>query len=231
VKNGLRPDESVDILEEVGIVPLKIEDSVKKFDDAYGRRFFATHALSFGLPPLICDIKYNFLLYGIAHPNVKLSADVLRAFNINNALIYSSTYDDIHFIDEMGIFGTTRLIGISNGCVGKLRYLEPTELLGLPRYSPKDIQQRKTPHKNVSIVLAILAGKTKKETEAIENIICINVSNILFASGKARELNEGYKMAKSIIRTGVGFETLKKLVAATGGNPNTPETVLKEALQ
>jgi len=227
VNTCLEPKEAADVLSQVGLVPLKIENAVKKFDDAYGGRFFAPHALSFGLPPLLCSIRYDFLLYGLAHPNIQLSAEVLRHFGVENALIYSSTNDGVHYLDEMGVFGSTGIIGIRNGRLGRFRYVEPAVLLNLPRYTPKDIKQRKTPVENISIILSILAGKTGKCLDAIENIICINAANILYAAGNAKDLKDGFELSKKAIRSGIGFEKMRELVQASGGDDQITEKILK----
>jgi len=216
----------VDILKEVGIYPLPMENTIQKFDYAYHGRFFAPHVLSFGLPPLLSKIKYDILLYGLAHPNIKLSAQVLSSFGVSNALIYSSTNDDVHFIDEMGIFGITRLVGIREGKLGQLRYIEPTEILHLPRYTISDIGELNTRKENVGLMLAVLNGKAGKET-ALENIVAINATNILLAAGMVRTLEEGVLLVKSALGYGMAFEKLEELVRKTGGKQRNMRTYIK----
>lgn len=215
-KKNISLDESISILRKCGFAFFGIEDIIPKFDNIYGGNFYAPHVLSFGLAALVCPIKTDVTLYGLAHPNVELALDVLKDFGLTNAMIVSSTDDDIHFIDEMGIFGTTRLIGTTDGINnGSLLKFNPLDELNLPKYTSNDIKQGKNKEENVGYILKALNGKG---TQAHEDIICINCSNILYLSGIAENLSEGFEMSKKAIKTGQGLKKLEEYVLLTGGN-------------
>lgn len=219
-------DESIDILNDCGFAFFCIEDIIPKFDKIYGGNFFAPHVLSFGLAALICPVKTDSLLYGLAHPNVELSLDVLKKFGNQNVLVVSSTDDGIHFIDEMGVYGETKIIGTKDGINnGNLLIFNPIKELGLPKYTSRDIAQGKTKEENIKYILSVLAGNG---LEAHEDIVCINCANILYLSRMVTNYKEGYVKAKEAIKTGQGLDMLIKYIKHTGGNTNKIYKLLGE---
>lgn len=223
-KKNISLDESISILKKCGFAFFEIEDIIPKFDKIYGGNFYAPHVLSFGLAALVCPIKTDVTLYGVAHPNVELALDVLKKFGLTNAMVVSSTDDDIHFIDEMGIFGTTRLIGTTDGINnGQLLTFNPLKELGLPKYTSKDIKQGDNRIENVRHILKALKGEG---APAHEDIICINCSNILYLSGLVKDLKEGFKLSKTAIKTGQGLKKIEEFVLLTGGNLNNLRKIL-----
>lgn len=223
-KNSI--EKQIEILKKCGFAFFEIENTIPKFDSIYGGNFYAPHAMSFGLAALLCPVKTDVTLYGLAHPNVKLSLEVLKDFGLKNVLVVSSTDDDIHFLDEMGVFGTTRLIGTTNGVnSGKLLTFNPLEELNLPKYTSKDIKQGKNKIENIRFILKALKGEG---VQAHEDIICINCSNILYLSGLVSDLKEGFYLSKKAIKTGQGFKKLEEYVLLTGGSLKQIEKILGE---
>lgn len=216
VNKNLSLQESVNILKKCGFAFFSIEDLIPKFDKIYGGNFYVPHVLSFGLAALVCPVKTDVVLYGLAHPNVELSLEVLKDFDVENAMVISSTDDDIHYIDEMGIFGTTRLIGTIDGKNnGDLLTFNPLKELNLPNYSSKDIIQGKDKVENVKFILNVLNGTGIK---AHEDIICINCANILYLSGIVKNLKDGYQKSKEAIKKGIGLKKLREYIKLTGGD-------------
>lgn len=217
--------ESMEILKKCGFSFFKIENVIPKFDSVYGGNFYVPHALSFGLAALVCPISTDVTLYGLAHPNVELSLNVLKRFNVGNAMVVSSTDDNIHFIDEMGVFGKTRLIGTKDGISnGELVIFNPLEELKLPKYTSNDIKQGQNQEENIKYILDALAGHGKM---AHEDIICINCANILYLSNLASNLVEGYHLSKTAIKTGKALEKLSEYIELTGSKTNNIKKILK----
>src|SRR5437588_1041228 len=100
-------DDGIHMLEETGFGYFNTEAQAPNFFGCYKGLFHAPHALMFGSSPMFSPIRGDAVLYGIAHPDVGLSARVLSELGFREARIYSSTADGIHHIDEIGIFGTT----------------------------------------------------------------------------------------------------------------------------
>jgi len=161
-----------------------IENLLPKFNSIYSKKFYAPHALSFGLAALASPIKYDNLLYGLAHPNVELSVQVLKKFGIRNVMVVSTTHDGIHYLDEMGVYGITKIKGIRNGKIGYTKVFDPLAELNLPKYTPSDICEGKNKKENIKLVLDVLRGKGEK---AREDVICINAGTILYLAKKSKQ--------------------------------------------
>jgi len=192
-----------------------IENLIPRFDKIYGGKLYIPHVLSFGLAALVTPIRPDITLYGLAHPDVELSLKVLREFGIENAMVVSCTHDNIHFLDEMGMYGTTRLIGMRQGMIGKLLYFRPTEELGLPKYGPLDIAQGNTIEANIKYVVSTLGGCGEIPRE---DIVCINAANLLYLAGTAEDLKDGYLKAKEAVRKGWPLQKLEEFIEVSGGD-------------
>ena len=192
-----------------------IESLLPKFDSIYAKKFYAPHALSFGLAALASPIKYDNFLYGLAHPNIDLSMGVLKKFEIENVMVVSTTHDGIHYLDEMGVYGITKIKGIRDGKIGHTRDFNPITELNLPKYQPKDICEGKNNKENIKLVIDTLRGKGEK---AREDIICINAGTILYLAKKAKDLKEGYIISKRVIKEGLPFKKLLEVIKESGGD-------------
>jgi len=217
-------NEMIDVLIKTGFGFFVIENLIPNFDKVYGGKFYIPHILSFGLPALVNPIRLDNILYGLAHPNVTLSARVLERFGLERFMVVSSTDDDIHYLDEMGIYGTTRIIGKYKGRIGKLKYFQPTEILKLPHYTSKDISHGRNVEENVGYVVDVLKGKGERPRE---NIICINAGTLLYLAEMAEDLTEGYHMAKRVIRRGIVLPKLREIIDASGGNQEILDVYVK----
>jgi len=192
-----------------------IESLLPKFDSIYAKKFYAPHALSFGLAALASPIKYDSFLYGLAHPNIDLSINVLKKFGISNVMVASTTNDKIHYIDEMGVYGTTKIKGIQNGKIGYTKTFNPLIELKLPKYKPEDICEGKNKKENIKLAIDVLRGKGEK---AREDIICINAGTILYLAKKAGNLKEGYILSKKAVKEGLPFKKLLEVIRESNGD-------------
>ncbi len=209
-------DKKIEILKKHNIAFFSIEDTTPKFAKLYGGVFYAPHAMSFALAGLSFPVQIDSLAYGLAHPNVKLSAEVLKKFGIKNALIYSSTYDGIHYLDELTPIGHINLVRINNGFVEKTISEEIKEALGLvDKFDISNIKEEKDKEKNIAVALNILQGNG---TEDQINAICINAAIFILLSGKAKTLKEGYLKAKRVINTKKVWNNFIKIVESYGGS-------------
>jgi len=192
-----------------------IESLLPNFDSIYAKKFYAPHALSFGLAALASPIKYGNFLYGLAHPNVDLSVKVLKSFGIDNVMVVSTTHDGIHFLDEMGVYGVTKIKGIRKGKIGYTKTFNPLTELKLPKYKPQDICEGKNKKENIKLAIDVLRGKGEK---AREDVICINAGTILYLAKKAKNLKEGYIISKRVIKKGSPFKKLLEVIKETNGD-------------
>lgn len=193
-------ERKIEILKKYHISFFSIEDTTPKFAEVYGGIFYAPHAMSFALAGLSFPIEIDSLAYGLSHPNVKLSAEVLKKFNIKNALVYSSTYDGIHYLDELLPIGCVNLIRIKDSNVEKSISSDIQEALCLESgFNISSIKEREDKKNNVLSSLKILKGDgDKSQIDAI----CINASIFLLLAGKVNSMEEGYNLAKKVLKTG-----------------------------
>ena len=210
--------EQEKILRKTGVMFFSIESTTPKFAKLYEGVFYAPHAMSYALAALSFPIEVDNMVYGLSHPNVKLSIDVLKAFNFNNAFVYSSTEDGIHYLDELGLSGYANVIGIQNGIVGKQVMSSIKDEFNLDRgYSNIDIREGTNVKDNIKKAILALQGKGSK---AIIDAICINASLLLCLSKQADSLLDGYNIAYNSIITGKCFKHFLNILELYGGDIN-----------
>lgn len=220
----LSTKEMEEVIKKTKFGAFCIENLIPKFDEVYGGKFYVPHALSFALAALVSPVQFDNLIYGLAHPNVETSIEVLKRFGIRDAMVASTTHDNIHYLDEMGVYGTTKLVGMKKGTIGKVIYFRPTEELGLPRYTPGQIAQADSLEQNIKYCVDVLKGNGEQPRE---DIICINAGTVLYLAERAEDLKEGYHKAKEAVKTGQPLEKLVEVVEASGGDKMMIEGYLR----
>lgn len=207
--------EMTAILKETGLGFFKIESQIPRFNSLYGGKFYAPHVLSLGLAGMVLPFKSDSMLYGLAHPDVELSAKVFQRFGYKNVMVVTTSDDGVHFLDEFGIFGTTSIIGIRDGNLGKLVNIRTSDILKFPNYTRDLIKPGFNKVDNVRLALQVLSGKGEPAREAI---VCVNAATLLYLAGKVEDLKEGYIYAKQAIKKGYPIEKLKDFIKATFGD-------------
>ena len=193
-----------------------IEDTTPNFAKVYGGVFYAPHAMSFALAGLSFPVEIDSLAYGISHPNVKLSAEVLKKYNMNNALIYSSTFDGLHYLDELLPTGYVNFSRIKDGIVEKNISADIQDAFELTSiFNVSNIKESEEKESNIVKSLNIIKGNG---TEDQVNTICINAALFLLLAKKAESLEEGYRMAKGIVSTDKVWNLFLNVVEAYGGD-------------
>lgn len=219
----LEPEQMLSILKVSGLGFFKIEKIIPNFNAVYGGMFLAPNILSLGFAGLVLPFRADFMLFGLSHPNVLLSSNLLNSFGYNNNLVYTSTHDGIHFIDEITPFGNTNIVGYRNGIIGRLADVRMADMLGLPCYDKNDIAPGNSPIENAKIVINILLGKG---IQSQEDIVCINAGTILYMSGIATDIQDGFAQSKRIINSGAALSKLIEFVKTTSGNTGIINTLL-----
>jgi anthranilate phosphoribosyltransferase len=199
---------SVNMLKATGLGIFSIENMVPGFDNVYGQRMFGPTPLSFALPALLCPVEPDCLLYGLSHPDVALSLEVFERLGYDNVMVVTSTDDDVHFIDELGMFKRNYVGGRRNGFTGNIKQFDPLSELGLPRYRVADIAAAATMQANVDLGVQVLEGKVEG---APRDIVAINAATILYLAGKVEERREGFYRALGAINSGAARYKLASL--------------------
>lgn len=211
---GVNTDVNIEntkkLLNKTGFGIFPIEKLIPKFDYVYGDVFYAPNILSFGLAALICPIKPDIVLYGLANDGIEICGPILNNFGIEKYRIVSSKENN-KFIDELNVFGTSSIINNNE----KRKKYNFQKILNLPTYSDKDIKQFENKKQNIKQALDVLSGNSNN---AYEDIIALNSGNILQLSGITKTIEEGYYISKEKIRTGDCIQTLEKIIIESGGD-------------
>lgn len=208
----------VEILKEKKISFFSIEDATPKFAEAYGGIFYAPHAMSFALSGVSLPVQTDTLVYGLSHPNVRLSLEVYKEYGFRNVLVYSSSEDGVHFLDELSISGRVNIIAMRNYKVGQI--ISASIIDEFPSFSDislKELAEKENPVDNVKCSLRVLSGTGLKSHAAA---ICLNAAPIILMAGKVNSLKEGYLLAKRNLENGDVFKLFLEVVELYGGDRN-----------
>ncbi|MBR7827800.1 hypothetical protein KDK95_15885 [Actinospica sp. MGRD01-02] len=206
---------TLDVMASCNLGVFEIEQMIPRFDAAYGGLFFAPHVLSLGFPALLLPIKTDNLLYGIAHPDVDLSVEVLRRYHAGDMLVVSSTPDNIRWIDEVGIIGETSVVGVRGGQRGQTRRLAMAEILGVGPYRTAEIAAHGTATDQARTVVDILAGRS---TRALADMVAVNAATLIFLGSTTLTVPAAFEIACEALTSGAALNTLTQLVQRSGGD-------------
>jgi anthranilate phosphoribosyltransferase len=207
-------DRTLEVMAACNLGVFEIEQMVPRFDAAYGGLFFAPHVLSLAFPALLLPIKVDNLLYGIAHPDVTLSLEVLRRYHRGDMLVVSSTPDNVRWIDEVGIVGETCIVGVRGGVRGHLRRLAMGDVLGVGPYRLTDLAPGRTPAEQARIVVDILTGSAPR---ALIDMVAVNAATLIYLGTTQSTVPEAFALAREVLASGAALATLRDLARLSGG--------------
>lgn len=220
--NTLSFQEMTEVLLSTKFGLFSIENIIPKFDDVYGGRAFVPTPLSFGLPaisnPMVCDS----LLYGLSHPNIELSLEVLKDLGYNEAFVVSSSHDNIHYVDELSSLKSNLIGRIENGKIHSVEKLDVSKIFNSKFGTPSDIESGESLIENVQIAVFVLSGKDNGHRT---HTVALNAGIILLLASKVNNIVDGYNYAIDIIRSGKALEKLENFIEATGGSKNALKTL------
>lgn len=210
----------------VGFYP--VEHVLPRFASVYSGHYYAPHALSFALAAMTCHYKTDYLLYGLSHPNLTLSLDLFRRYDYPHALVVSSTFDGIHYIDEMLDQSGVGVQGYRN-----LEELNPrrssinlSDELGLI-YSESVRDAISQDNDKESNVIKGLSGLYAGST--LSSQIAINAALILFTAEMDGSFKNLFEVCLKIIESGEPIKKLRNLVKTSGGDEQLLDQYLIKA--
>jgi anthranilate phosphoribosyltransferase len=165
------------------------------------------------LGPLTSPANAEIQLLGVFDPEyVDIIAQVLKNLGVKRAMVVHG-YDENNepAMDEISTIGKTRMALLENGQI-TVEEIYPEDF-GVKRCDPKHIKSPETIEGNLEVVKAVLTGKNgSSEMDARLKLCLVNTAAILFIAGKARNLEDGVKIARNSIESGRAMEKLLKLV-------------------
>lgn len=206
-------DKSTSLLYETGFGFYSIENMIPKFDRVYGGKFFAPHALSYALPAALIPVGVDSLLYGYAGPKVLTSAMALAEVGFPSALVCASSKDNLHYIDEISTEGMTYLAGVRSGKPGDVINFSAKKRFNIKKQTRPSIDSTDTLDGQSDIFESVIAGGLPNS--AAENTICANAATMLYLANKCQTPEEGYAIAKKMIREKKAGRKLTEIVEAS----------------
>jgi anthranilate phosphoribosyltransferase len=213
---------SADVLEALGFdleqPPERIERSIDEL--GFGFLFAPSHhpAMRHAAPvrqELAARTVFNVLgpltnpagaraqVVGVYAPElVPTIADVLARLGARHAFVVHGAGG----IDELSPAGPNLVCEVKDGRVRR-REIDPGDF-GVPRCRPEDLRGG-SPDDNAAVVRAVFDGAGGPKREAV----LLNAAGAIAASGGARDLADGYRLASLAVDTGAAGERLEQLIA------------------
>lgn len=153
------------------------------------------------LGPLANPALSDYILLGVYDRSLlEVMAKVLMNLGVKGAMIVYG-----NGLDEVSVSGETEVCELRGKKI--IKYTISPEDFGMKRYPKEDIVGG-TPQENAEITYNILAGKEKG---AKRDIVLLNAACAIYCTGAASSIEEGLKMAKESIDSGIALAKLEKL--------------------
>ena len=213
---------SADVLEALGfqleLPPERIAQSIDEL--GFGFLFAPTHhpAMKHAAPvrkELAARTVFNVLgpltnpagaraqVVGVYSPDlVRTLAEVLAALGARRAFVVHGAGG----IDELSPAGPNLVCEVADGGV-RTREIDPLEL-GVERCAPEELRGG-SPEENAAAIREVFAGGNGGRREAI----LLNAAGAIAAGGHAKDLQEGYELARWTVDSGAAAERLEALIA------------------
>ena len=204
-----------EVLLKTGFGLFSIEHLIPKFDGVYGGKIFGPTPLSFGLPAIVNPIVCDSLLYGLSHPNIELSMDVLKELGYEHVMVVSSSNDEIHYIDELTPLPLNLIGKIEDGVISTVESHSFSDFSNFTNCAHIDLIPGESLLENVQIAINVLDGKGPSSRESA---VALNAGAILVLARKAVNIREGYEHSIDIMRSGKAMQKLEEFIDATGGS-------------
>ena len=207
VKITLTPERSAEILKKINICFLFAQNyHIAMKYVAPIRKELGILTVFYILGPLSNPAGANMELMGVYDQSlVEPLAQVMANLGVNRGMVVYGQDS----LDEISMCAPTSVCEIRDG---KFTSYEITpEQFGYERCE-KDALTGGTPAENAEITKAILKGEEKGPKR---QAVCLNAGAALYIAGKAASIEEGVKLAESLIDSGAALKKLEEFVEKT----------------
>ena len=207
VKITLTPERSAEILKKINICFLFAQNyHIAMKYVAPIRKELGIRTVFNILGPLSNPAGANMELMGVYDQSlVELLAQVMANLGVNRGMVVYGQDS----LDEISMCAPTSVCEIRDG---KFTSYEITpEQFGYERCE-KGALTGGTPAENAEITKAILKGEEKGSKR---QAVCLNAGAALYIAGKAASIEEGVKLAESLIDSGAALKKLEEFVEET----------------
>ncbi len=205
VNINLEPEKCVELLKSVGFCfffAQKYHTSMKYVGPIRKELGFRTVFNILG--PLTNPAQPDFYLLGVYDQYlVEPVAHVLKSLGAKRALV---VYGEDK-LDEISVSSETFVAELKEDGSISTYEIKPEDF-GFARGTKDDIAGG-TPEENAEVTRGILEGKI---TDVRKSVVCMNAGAAIYASGKAKTIEEGVGQAKNLIESGKALEALNKFI-------------------
>lgn len=160
---------------------------------------------------------------GVSMPFTEMIAKVLSRCDYEKALVvlgYGETEETR--IDECSITGKTVISELkTDGSVDTYQFYP--EDIGLKRGKIEEVVARESHMENAKVAVRILSGLDKSSRR---DLILLNAASILYVADEAKDIKDGYELAKQSLDERRAIEKLRQLVVHSGGKPEKLESII-----
>lgn len=199
-----------DMLKECSFAFINIENKLAKFDSVYGHRFYVPTVLGFVLSAISIPIICDKIVYGLSHPQQKLSYDLLREICLTEPTVVSTKIQEGLFIDEV-VCGD---VFITNN-KGQLLIRPQNFINNWACCTMSDFKERMTLEENVLTAVQAIKGKGLK---SIQDLYALNSAIYLKEMGLVSSLEEGVIISNDAIQSGHAYDHFRRIVKLLNGN-------------
>ena len=165
------------------------------------------------LGPLVNPAKPEVMLLGVYAPElIATIAQSLLLTGVKRAWVVHGSG-----LDEIALHGESQVTEINNGKLIE-KNISPEDF-GLKRFTLEDIKGG-TPEENAKISKAILSGQGQ---EAHNSAVIINCAALLYLHDKADSLASAAQLAREVLASGKGLETLNTMVEISNSSTASEE--------
>jgi anthranilate phosphoribosyltransferase len=206
-------DEMLGVLAGTGFGYFRGGDArAPRFFETYKGICVAPHALMFGWP-ILSPLQTPTILYGLSHPNVRVSAEVLAALDIADAVVVS-TSDGPYAFDEVLPLGDTHVAEVRGGAINHYE-IDAAALLGQSRGSFDQLTAQASPSDDIRTTMRALAGDCSPSYGAA---LALNAAYMLLAGDPTIDVKETARQCHEVASSGAALEKLRDVVIATEGS-------------
>jgi anthranilate phosphoribosyltransferase len=167
--------------------------------------------------PLLNPTMPTFKVMGVPNKEmIEIEVKTLRELKFKRAFVMHGLDDDSgKGMDELTTMGTTHVAELLEDGSIKNYTLTPEDF-GLTRPKFEEIASTRDVQKDALALLRVLSGK---DTGCRSDIVCLNAAPMLYIYGQARDLKQGFVMAKQALADGRALSKLRDWVTWQNDKP------------
>lgn len=216
------------VMEDVGVGFYSVSTLLPNFSQVYTGNFYSPHALVFAIAPLAAPFQTDKLIFGLAHPDSQLALKLMQMYGRSHALTVGSTYDGIHFIDEVSDIGGVHIDGYRS-LDEKDHHQRTVYFNDITGVTQKQATIAISQEDNIDAnLIKGLSGLVQPDS-VLAKQIALNASVMLQTCTENQNMQENYQKCLEIIESGKPLELMRDFVKATGNSTAKLDDYIKKA--